>query len=69
MAEGVGRLHLESGVPDVTKRQLQAMGWALGDPDGGFGGYQNVMMQHNERGPWTYGAATEMRKDGMGLAF
>jgi gamma-glutamyltranspeptidase/glutathione hydrolase len=68
-SEGVGKLHLESGVPDETKRQLEAMGWVLGPPDGGFGGYQNVMKQINEQGPWTYGAATEMRKDGNALAY
>jgi len=68
-AEGVGKLHLESGVPTETKRQLEAMGWTLGPPDGGFGGYQNVMKQINEDGPWTYGAATEMRKDGNALAY
>lgn len=68
-AEGVGKLHLESGVPDATKQQLASMGWDLGGPDGGFGGYQNVMKQINENGPWTYGAATEMRKDGDALAY
>ena len=68
-AEGVGKLHLESGVPEETKRQLAAMGWDLGPPDGGFGGYQNVMKQINEQGRWTYGAATEMRKDGNALAY
>lgn len=68
-AEGVGKLHLESGVPEATKQQLAAMGWDLGPPDGGFGGYQNVMKQINEQGRWTYGAATEMRKDGNALAY
>jgi gamma-glutamyltranspeptidase/glutathione hydrolase len=41
----------------------------LGGPNGGFGGYQNVIRQANGRGPWTYGAATEMRKDGIALAY
>jgi gamma-glutamyltranspeptidase/glutathione hydrolase len=68
-AEGVGRLHLESGVPEASRRQLEAMGWTLGPPDGGFGGYQNVVMQQNLDGRWTYGAATEMRKDGVALAY
>jgi gamma-glutamyltranspeptidase/glutathione hydrolase len=68
-AEGVGKLHLESSVPEATKQQLAAMGWDLGPPDGGFGGYQNVMKQINEQGRWTYGAATEMRKDGNALAY
>ena len=43
-----------------------ADGWV---PDGGFGGYQNVMKQMNPGGRWTYGAATEMRKDGIALAY
>jgi gamma-glutamyltranspeptidase/glutathione hydrolase len=68
-AEGTGVLHLETGVPEETKAQLQAMGWTLGGPNGGFGGYQNVVRQLNPRGPWTYGAATEMRKDGIALAY
>jgi gamma-glutamyltranspeptidase / glutathione hydrolase len=68
-AEGSGVLHLESGVPEETKAQLRAMGWTLGEPNGGFGGYQNVMRQVNAEGPWTYGAATEMRKDGIALAY
>jgi gamma-glutamyltranspeptidase/glutathione hydrolase len=45
------------------------MGWTLGEPNGGFGGYQNVVRQMNAAGPWTYGAATEMRKDGIALAY
>lgn len=68
-AEGTGVLHLETGVPAETRAALQAMGWTLGDPNGGFGGYQNVVRQVNDQGPWTYGAATEMRKDGIALAY
>lgn len=68
-AEGVGVLYLESGVPAATKAQLEGMGWVLGGPNGGFGGYQNVMRQANPGGRWTYGAATEMRKDGIALAW
>ncbi len=67
--EGKGVLHLETGVPADTRAALQAMGWTLGEPNGGFGGYQNVVRQVNDRGPWTYGAATEMRKDGIALAY
>lgn len=67
--EGAGVLHLESGVPEATKARLRTMGWTLGEPDGGFGGYQNVMMQQNPGGRWTYGAATEMRKDGIAIAY
>jgi gamma-glutamyltranspeptidase / glutathione hydrolase len=68
-AEGTGVLHLESGVPEATKEQLRDMGWTLGGPNGGFGGYQNVVRHVNARGHWTYGAASEARKDGIALAW
>ena len=62
--QGTGILRLETGVPDATKKALAAMGWKLGDSDGGFGGYQAV-----ELGEQAYGAASEMRKDGLALAY
>ena len=68
-AEGVGVLHLENGVPQAARAGLVERGWVLGPTDGGFGGYQNVIMQQNPGGRWTYGAATEMRKDGIALAY
>jgi len=67
--EGVGVLHLENGVPQTTRTGLEQRGWVLGPTDGGFGGYQNVVKQQNPGGRWTYGAATEMRKDGIALAY
>lgn len=60
----LGLLRLETGVPARTKAALAALGWKLGEPDGGFGGYQAV-----ERWPGRYAAASEMRKDGMALAY
>lgn len=62
--QGLGVLHLETGVPEATKAELTAMGWVLGPPDGSFGGYQNVMRQGE-----AYAAASEMRKDGLALAY
>jgi gamma-glutamyltranspeptidase/glutathione hydrolase len=62
--EATGILRLETGVPDATRRALAAMGWKLGESDGGFGGYQAI-----ERGREAYGAASEMRKDGLALAY
>ncbi len=53
-----------SGVPDSTKAALQQIGWKLGPNPGGFGGYQAI-----ERWPGRYAAATEMRKDGVALAW
>ena len=62
--QGVGLLRLETGVPVATKAVLAGLGWKLGDTDGGFGGYQAI-----ERWPGRYAAATEMRKDGVALAY
>ena len=59
-----GELHLESGVPEATRKGLQALGWPLGPNAGGYGGYQAI-----ERWPGRYAAATEMRKDGVALAY
>jgi gamma-glutamyltranspeptidase/glutathione hydrolase len=59
-----GELHLESGVPDATRKALAAIGWPLGPNPGGYGGYQAI-----ERWPGRYAAATEMRKDGVALGY
>lgn len=63
-----GLLRLESGVPDRTAADLASMGWTIGDSDGGFGRYQCVerRMSGQER---VYGAASEMRADGLALAY
>jgi len=60
---GIGELRLENGIPDATKAELAAMGWKVGGTDGGFGGYQATMKTDE-----AYGAASEMRKDGLALA-
>ena len=60
----LGLLRLETGVPLRTQAELAAIGWKLGASDGSFGGYQAV-----ERWPGRYAAATEMRKDGVALAY
>ncbi|HEY5071591.1 MAG TPA: gamma-glutamyltransferase family protein [Caulobacteraceae bacterium] len=62
--DGVGTLRLEAGVPEATRQGLAALGWKFGPSDGGFGGYQAI-----ERRPGRYGAASEMRKDGIALAY
>jgi len=63
-----GILRLESGVPVATRKALVDMGWVMAEPDGGFGRYQCVehRMSGNER---VYGAASEMRADGLALAY
>ncbi|HEY1880562.1 MAG TPA: gamma-glutamyltransferase family protein [Caulobacteraceae bacterium] len=61
---GTGRLHLETGVPPATREALAALGWDIAPSDGNFGGYQAI-----ERLEGRYGAASEMRKDGLALAY
>ena len=60
----LGVLNLETGVPEKTKAALAALGWNLKPNPGIYGGYQAV-----ERWPGRYAAATEMRKDGVALAY
>ncbi|HTV96633.1 MAG TPA: gamma-glutamyltransferase family protein [Steroidobacteraceae bacterium] len=63
-----GRLHLESGVPEVTRRALAERGWPIGPSDGAFGRYQCIerCMSGSQR---VYAAASEMRADGVALAY
>ena len=63
-----GLLRLENGVPDKTAAALAAMGWKIGDSDGGFGRYKCVehRMSGKER---VYGAASDPRDDGLALAY
>lgn len=61
---GSGLLRLETGVPSATRAALASLGWTIGESDGGFGGYQAI-----QRWPGRYAAATEMRKDGVALAW
>ena len=62
--DGTGVLNLESGVPEAARAALAAMGWKMAADPGGYGGYQAI-----ERWPGRYAAATEMRKDGVALAY
>ena len=63
-----GLLRLETGVPAATKAALAGMGWRIGEPDGGFGRYQCV--EHRMDGATrVYAAASEMRADGLALAY
>jgi gamma-glutamyltranspeptidase/glutathione hydrolase len=63
-----GRLHLESGIPAQTWRALVEIGWPMGASDGGFGRYECIesRMSGTTR---VYAAASEMRADGMALAY
>ena len=63
-----GLLRLESGVPDATRRALSAIGWTLGESDGGFGRYHCI--EHRRAGSARiWHAASDMRADGCALAF
>jgi len=59
-----GFLNLETGVPAATQAELAKIGWQMKPAPGGYGGYQAI-----QRHPGRYAAATEMRKDGVALAY
>jgi gamma-glutamyltranspeptidase / glutathione hydrolase len=63
-----GILRLEAGVPADTRNALIALGWPMGASDGGFGRYECVenRRQGNDH---VYAAASEMRADGVALAY
>lgn len=63
-----GLLRLESGVPEATRAALERIGWTLGASDGGFGRYECI-EPHMSEGHRIYGAASEMRADGLALAY
>ena len=63
-----GLLRLESGIPGTTRRALATLGWIIGDSDGGFGRYDCI--EHRTRGDdRVWAAASEMRADGLALAY
>ncbi len=63
-----GVLRLESGVPESTRQALIALGWPMGASDGAFGRYECI--EHRISGAdWFYSAASEMRADGVALAY
>jgi gamma-glutamyltranspeptidase/glutathione hydrolase len=65
---GTGLLRLETGVPEATARALAAKGWRLGASDGGFGRYSSV-ERHWSGAELVYSAASDVRADGIGLAY
>ena len=63
-----GVLRLEAGVPGAARRDLIEIGWPMGASDGGFGRYSSI--EHRKSGPdRVYAAASEMRADGIALAY
>ena len=61
-------LRLESGVPKAAREALIAMGWPMGESDGGFGRYECIEHRMNA-GERVWSAASEMRADGCALAY
>jgi gamma-glutamyltranspeptidase/glutathione hydrolase len=63
-----GILRLEAGVPVETRKALMALGWPMGASDGGFGRYECI-ENRKEGADRVYAAASEMRADGVALAY
>jgi len=67
-----GLLRLESGVPHGTRAALAALGWPIGPSDGGFGRYaciESLFSTYAGKPEPFYAAATDMRADGVALAY
>jgi gamma-glutamyltranspeptidase/glutathione hydrolase len=68
----LGILRLESGVPAKTRQALIDLGWPMGRSDGGFGRYECIELREsnfNSQIDRVYAAASEMRADGIALAY
>jgi gamma-glutamyltranspeptidase / glutathione hydrolase len=63
-----GLLRLESGIPTATRDALAKLGWQIGGSDGGFGRYQCIENRRSGSAR-VYAAASEMRADGIALAY
>jgi gamma-glutamyltranspeptidase/glutathione hydrolase len=63
-----GLLRLEAGVPEASRAALIALGWPMGESDGGFGRYECIEYRLNA-GQRLWSAATEMRADGVALSY
>ena len=61
-----GVVHLESGISDAVRAELERRGHVLGKSDGSFGGYQAIMFD-GEQG--VYYGASEVRKDGQAAGY
>ena len=63
-----GLLRLEHGIPEATRAALAALGWKIGESDGGFGRYECIENRRDGKDR-VYAAASEMRADGCALAY
>jgi gamma-glutamyltranspeptidase / glutathione hydrolase len=65
MTDG-GYVNVENGFPAETIRELIKMGHSIRKADGGFGGYQAIMINHKNK---VYHGASEYRKDGQAAGY
>ncbi len=63
-----GVLRLEAGVPEASRKALIDLGWPMGASDGGFGRYECI-ENRKQGADRVYAAASEMRADGVALAY
>ncbi|MEL6134741.1 MAG: gamma-glutamyltransferase, partial [Bacteroidota bacterium] len=61
-----GTVYLESGFSSDVIRQLRKMGHKIGTSVGGYGGYQAIMWDPEEK---VYYGASESRKDGQAAGY
>ena len=63
-----GLLRLEAGVPEASRKALMELGWRMGESDGGFGRFECIERRVSGEDGF-YSAASEMRADGVALAY
>lgn len=63
-----GELHVESGVPETTKAGLVERGWIVTPTVGDYGRY-HCIERRRDGDARVYAAASEMRADGIALAY
>jgi gamma-glutamyltranspeptidase / glutathione hydrolase len=64
----LGVLRLESGIPEASRKALIQLGWPMAASDGGFGRYECIELRKSGS-TRVYAAASEMRADGLALAY
>ena len=65
----MGLLHLESGVPEATRKALVDLGWPVGRVYSGFFGRYEGIELRMEGSDRVYAAGSEMRADAVALAY
>ncbi|MGH9604975.1 MAG: gamma-glutamyltransferase family protein [Terracidiphilus sp.] len=65
----LGMLHLETGVPEATRKALIDLGWLVGRPFSGFYGRYEAIELRKEGDFRVYAAGSELRADAVALAY